>query len=426
MRPHSFLRALGATALVGGLSLTVLPGAHAATPVNGTVSFACSMPDFGPSADFTYDADVTVEGLRDTEGSSPVTLVASLSDLPGVVPAFISMKDQSVTVKVGLDVDGTAVTLEATGKTDVNPSSNGTKEPVVLPSNIQGTVASTAEDLVVTAKSFEFVVAGVGGTCTAGTGAALGTLTPDLGTPPAPNPTPTPTPTPKPSPSPTKPPKSPSGDAKGTPAKGKVTFDCVLSPPFNTKFTYDVTATVAGARAKEGDTTVNLAADFTKMPGLAPVPIVDGKMRVETTGTVGGKAVTFTGSSTVNAAPNETVAVPRMTATVETDATEAEVELKTFHFEFDEMSGLEIFADCTTSKGVLGAMKMAVGEMDPPGGNGNGGGGESGTGGTGGTTTLPKTGGGDAMPVIALWALALGVVGAGLLVWMPTQRRTEG
>ncbi len=425
MRTHAFLRTLGATALVGGLSLTVLPGAQAATPVSGTVSFACSMPDFGPSADFTYDAEVTVEGLRDTQGSSPVTLVASLSDLPGVVPGFISMKDQDVTVKVGLDVDGTAVTLQATGKTDVNPSNNGSKEPVVLPSNIQGTVASTADDLVVTAKSFEFVVAGVGGSCTAGAGAALGTLTPDLGAPPAPNPTPTPTPTPKPSPSPTKPPKGPGGDAKGTPAKGTVTFDCVLSPPFNTKFKYEATATVHGARAKEGDTKVNLAADLTKMPGLAPVPIVDGKMRVETKGTVDGSPVTFKGSSTVNAGPNETVPVPRMTATVETDATEAEVELEAFRFEFDEMSGLEIFADCTTSKGALGAMKMAVGDLDqdPPGGPG-GPGDNSTT--PGGTTTLPKTGGGDAMPVIALWALALGVVGAGLLVWMPTQRRTEG
>lgn len=426
MRASSFARVLGATALVGGLSLTVAPTAVAApAEISGTVNFACTMPDFGPSADFTYDATTTVKGVRDSEGSSPVTLVATLSDMPGVVPPFISLKAQDVQVTLAVTVDGTAATLKGAGKTDVNPTGDmKTKDPVKLPGNIQGTVATTATDLEVAVTAFDFNVAGVGGSCKA-TAATLGTVTPELGKAPAPDPTPTPTPSPSPTEAPE--PTDDAGTGQGKPAKGKVTFGCTLSAPFNTKFDYVADVAVHGARAAEGDSKVSLAADFSKMPGLAPVAINDGKMRVESKGSVDGKAVTFTGNSTVNAGPNEAVAVPRMSASVDTDATTADVKLDSFRFEFDEMQGLAISAECSSTKGAaVGAMTIGVGDVDEPGdGNGDGGGGGDAGGTTaGGTTTLPKTGGGDAMPVIALWALALGVVGAGLLVWMPAQRRS--
>ena len=68
-------------------------------------------------------------------------------------------------------------------------------------------------------------------------------------------------------------------------------------------------------------------------------------------------------------------------------------------------------------------MTIGVGELDKEvvgGGSGSGSGSDT----ANTSASLPRTGGGDAMPVIALWALALGVVGAGLLVWLPGQRRS--
>lgn len=423
MRTSKLMRGLGAVALVSGMSLTLAPAASAAeSEVSGTVPFQCSMPDFGPSADFTYDADVTVKALRDTEGSSPVTLVATMSDMPGVVPAFISMRDQPVTVTLGVTADGSSVELKTSGTTDVNPS--GAVDPIELPENIQGQLESTADDFDVAVNSFAFNVAGVGGTCTV-SAFSLGVVTPELGEAPEPEPepeepTPDPTPTDEPS-------DEPKGDVEGSPAEGVIEFACVLSPPFNTEFDYNADVSVSGARADAGDSKVNLAATFTELPGLAPVPIDNGKMRIMVDGTVDGEAVSFTGNSTVNAGPNASVPVPRLTATVETEADEAEVLIDTFRFEFDEMAGLEIFADCDAKDNVLGTMTIGVGDLpDPPGG-------DTPPGDTTpvstppGTTpgaTLPRTGGGDAMPVIALWALALGMLGAGALVWLP-KRRSE-
>lgn len=427
----TFVRGLGAVALAGGLVLGgVVQAAAAPAETTGTVLFKCEMPSFGPSADFDYEAEVTIKGLREAEGSSPVTLLAQLSDLPGVVPEFISMKGQPVSVDLGISVGGTDATLAVKGETDVNPKQNGTKEPVALPKDIQGTVASSDADVVVEVKSFVFDVAGVGGNCVAVPVVAMDAITPEVGVVPTPRPTPTPTPTSKPTPSdkpdpePTKAPKD--EGLAGKPAQGKMAFTCLLKP-FNSNFDYKADVSVAAVRAKAGDTDVTIAGTFGKIPGIAPVPIDGGQMTVTVKGTMGGEAVTLTGKSTVNAPANAEVAVPRLETSMSTDADEVDVEIDTFDFAFEPMMGLTITADCKADSGsALGAMTIGVGSLDdvaPPGGS-DGSGGGTGAGGAGaGGTTLPRTGGGDAMPVITLWALAFGVAGAGLLVWMPRRIR---
>lgn len=419
----SFIRSLGAAALAGGL---VMGGAVQATAApaetTGTVLFKCSMPDFGDSADFDYEAEVKIKGLREAEGSSPVTLLAELSDLPGVVPEFISMMGQPVSVELGVSVGGTDATLAVTGTTDVNPKQNGTKEPVSLPGDIRGTVATSETDIVVEVKSFDFDVAGVAGGCTAEPVVAMDALTPEVGAVPTPTPTPTPKPTPSetPDPEPTEEPKD--QDKAGKPAEGKIGFTCLLKP-FNTNFPYNADVSVAGVRSQAGDTNVSIAGTFGKIPGIAPVPIDGGQMTVTVKGTMGGEAVTLTGKSTVNAPANAEVPVPRLETSMSTDADEVDVKIDTFDFAFEPMMGLTITADCKADSGAsLGAMTIGVGSLDdvaPPGGSdGNGGGGAG-----AGAATLPRTGGGDAMPVITLWALAFGMAGAGLLVWMPRRIR---
>ncbi len=405
----------------------VQQAAAAQAEATASVPFKCEMPAFGASADFDYDATIKIKGIRAAEGSSPVTLVAELSDLPGVVPEFISMKGQPVKLKLGVSVAGTAAELAVSGTTDVNPKQNGTKEPVALPKDIQGEVATTESDVVVEVNSFDFDVAGVGGTCTADPAVALDAITPEVGAVPTPKPTPTTKPTPKPTPSETptpKPTKEPKEEGKtGQPAKGNMAFTCLLKP-FNTNFPYKADVSVAAVRAKAGDTKVSIAGSFGDIPGIAPVPIDGGKMTVTVKGTMGGEAVTLSGKSTVNAEANAEVPVPRLETSMQTDADEVDVKIDTFAFAFEPMMGLTITADCKADSGAaLGAMTIGVGSLEdvaPRPGDGNSGGG--GNGGAGGTT-LPRTGGGDAMPVITLWALAFGVAGAGLLVWMPRRVR---
>jgi len=434
------VRGLGAALLVGGLSLSVVPGASAApAEASGTVAFACSMPDFGASADFAYNATVKISGKRATE-NGPVTLSMSASDLPGVVPPFISMKDQDVSISFVGKANGTPVTLTATGLTDVNPTKdNKTKDPVKLPAPIKGKADVTAADVTVSLSTFKFDVAGVGGTCTAAS-SDLPAFTPEIGaveeTPtvsptPTKKPTATASPTAKPTKKPTKKPSSKptekAADA-GKPVSGQIAFDCVLSP-FDSAFRYEGKATVSGVRAKEGDSKVTLAASLPQIPGIAPVPIENGRMVATVKATVDGKPVSLSSETTVNAAAKAKVSVKRATGQVTTTAEKAKVDVQSFAFKFDPISGLEISAECEIAKGgSMGAMAIGVGELaaDDDDSDGSGGSG-SGTGGTtaGTEASLPRTGGGDAMPVITLWAMALGVLGAGLLVWIPVRRATS-
>ena len=169
------------------------------------------------------------------------------------------------------------------------------------------------------------------------------------------------------------------GGSKGKPAQGKATFACTLAP-LSSDFEYATAVTVTGKRAEEGDKTVNLAVTMDPLPGIAPVPIVDGGMNVSTDLTVGGEKVTVEGHSTVNAAPKETVPMPTQTGTVGSDEDEMDVGVTAFAFAFDEMAGLTITADCTVAGGgSLSRMGVGVGAVDTSD--------ESGSGGSGGTTT---------------------------------------
>lgn len=424
MSRHDVLSGLAGFALAASAVLGFAGAAQAAPTDQQKVAFECEMPSFGPSADFTYAAtvDFTSAGAED--------LQASLSEMPGVVPAFITMTGADAAeavVELGVKVDGASLLLAGLGKTDINPGS--VKSPVKIPAPLTGKVSGLAVTSTVVVETFAFDIAGVQGLCSIN-----GVAKPSVPVKPSssPQPTNTATPTATATPTPTSTPKptetsDPSG-TKGSPASGQVTLKCQMKGSFTKAYDSKVKVTVAGARATADDAKVTLAADFGDIPGLAPVPITDGTMRVFSTLLIGDKESTVKGSSVVNAAANEPVPVPRMTGEVKLDGERHKVTVKSFRFEFDPIAGAEVAADCTESASI-GTMTVGIGSIDEAGGSGSGAGGSGSSGGSGGngsgtSTTLPRTGGGDAMPVIGLWALGLGVAGAALLVWLPRQRRT--
>jgi hypothetical protein len=400
-RLGSLGRLAGAVALTAGsLALIQAPAVAAdGTPAAGTVPFKCIMPQFNNRA-FDYDAEVSVKGYRAAEGG-PVTLRATLSDMPGVSP--VALNKASMTAKVTVTVDGQAVTLEGTGT-----SSAAANAPVPVP-EVSGTVTSDKTELPVTVTAFSFLVMGVGGECTASK--ELPALT--VGDGPAPPTTPPPT-TPPPTKAPTAAPTSaepPPAGNPGKPAEGTVKFACTLT--IGSKFDYNAKMSVSGYRAKEGDP-VSLQATMSKLPGIAPVPI-DGSMDYKLDLSVGGTATALKATSNVTAAPNTDVSVPVLKGSVEAEGDELEVKASGFSFDFPSAG---IGAECTGS-GTLS--KLGVSSEPPKDGDGGGGGGGGGD--TAGDT-LPKTGGTDALPVIGLVAATLVFLGAAGIVWFPKRRST--
>lgn len=145
----------------------------------------------------------------------------------------------------------------------------------------------------------------------------------------------------------------------GRGVQGEVTFDCLLEP-FKSAFRYEGAVSVQAPKGGGTDAPMNLVATLPELPGIAPVAIENGAMRVSLKGTVGADEFTLTGARTVNAGANEDVAVPEMTGEVPAAAA-GEFAVTNFAFEFDEMMGLVINADCDASKGAsMGSMK-AVG-----------------------------------------------------------------
>lgn len=423
MRPFHALRALGAAALVGGLSLTVAPTATAAATPVGNFSVSCQTGTFTP---FTWNATVTAEALTE-DGETYLEL--SMSALPGVVP--LDQPGTEMTTVINAEVNGAAVTLNGAGVVNIEAD-----KPFDVPAGSVVIPGSPANLDVVVTKVVYDIPAFAGGLmatrCPAGSATMAWDLDPiavNAGSVPSPSPTPTPTPSPTPSkspapkPSPTKAPKS---DIKGKPAKGTAKFDCTLQT-IGSPFKYHPTVTLEGARASEDDDEAQLRLKFSDIvnpdtgKGLAPVPM-DADMKITATVKVDGKDVDFAGSSKISAGPYEAVAVPVMTKTAAVAGETVPVEVTAFKFDFGELAGTQWFSDCKGG-GALSDMTIGIGKLDPKGPGGSEGG-DGADGAPAGTTTLPKTGGGDAMPVIALWALALGVVGAGLLVWLPAQRRS--
>ncbi len=420
MRFTSLARGLGAGLVALG-SVSLMGSAQAAPA--GSLTTKCQTQAF-PVFDWTPSVDAVAAA-----GGGEVQITLQLSDLPGVVP--VSLKDLQMVGTVKGLVNGAPATFS--GKKTIAIESG---KPFAVPA-VTATIASTETtfNVELTNLGYDIPAFAMNTVCpVSGAGSfKLDPITVDPSATMAPKPSATPTtkpsvtktPTPSKAPTPTKNKSPKTGESAGKAAAGKVTYACVLSAPFNTKFDYKADISVSGARETADDTAVKLSASFSKIPGLAPVPIENGKMSITAKGSVDGKAVSFTGNSTVNAGPNEPVAVPVLSANVDTDAVKADVKMDTFRFEFGEMAGLAISADCKAQSGALSALTVGVGELPEESGvNGAGAGSGGAAGGTDGTAALPRTGGGDAMPVIALWALAFGVVGAAALVLLPGQRRS--
>ncbi len=406
----------GAALALVALGTTALP-AHAEVPsTTGSVAWtACQFLGFP----FTYEPDLTVSGYREA-GSDQVTLVATLSDLPGVAP--IPLTNAPITVTLKTTVDGSPVTMTGSGTTTAAKNT-----PIKLP-EIRGTVTSSGETVDLSALQVDFAVTAMGGTseggCTSTAPIVIGEVPITEQAAPSPSPSPTPSESPSPSVSASATPSvtaSPSDAASaGVPAKGTTTYACTLEP-FNSDFDYRADITLNAMRATEGAAKVALAATFTDLPGIAPVPITNGTMKVTADFDLGGSAVTLTGSSTVNAAAKAKVPVPTLTGTFTSTQESMKVAAKGFTFDFGDMGGIVVKAACSAKSGAeLSKMTVGVGALDDTDPTSSttdavgGGGGDA-------STSLPKTGGIDSIPVLALWALALGLIGAVAMVLLPAR-----
>lgn len=393
-----------AAASVGLASVPLLVAPAQAAPVTTSVSLSCSTLN-NP---FTWPATIKAEAVG-TGGTSALTL--TFSDLPGISPA--PLNDLEMTGTVNVLVDGAAVVL--TGAKNVTAA---VRSPIPLPP-VTGTFPSTATTLNVTVSQAVFTVSGIVTTCTVTPAASVGPVPVVSGA--LPTPTPTPTPTVKPTPTPTPTPTKTAGAAKkGTAAKGAAKFACVLQT-LGSPFEYNPAVTMSGTRAKAGDSKVTLQANFTDIPGLAPLPIENGTMKITASAVVGGKKVSFAQSSTINVATKAKVPVPTLTATVTTDDDKLPVEITAFKFDFGVMSGIQIYSECTGS-GKLSAMTVGVGtvkaDSDDDSGTTNAAASSGGT--------LPKTGAGAPLLMIGLWSSAFVLLSVALFLFLPSRERKTG
>jgi LPXTG-motif cell wall-anchored protein len=397
---HPLAAVLGVAGILAGSVAALGSSASAAgDELTGTTVFNC-VSDAAPTKPFTWNGTLTLSATRPDAASTVVTVVAGLSDMAGKVP--LNLGKVAVTEKLVLSLAGTATTLTGSGDTTIKKDTDFS-----LP-DVQGTLASSATTLAVTTTSFEFTIPTFASTtaCSVTSGASLGDLPVVIGVAPVPSLTPTTTTSATATPSASGS-VTPSSDANaGKPASGKAAFACKLT--IGSEFDYDAKISVSGFRAKSGDD-VSLVATMSNLPGIAPVPI-DGPMDYTLDAEVGGKKVTLTSTGDVSAAAKETVPVADLSGSVAADDDELEVAVSAFTFNFPSAG---IGADCKVARTVLG--KMTVGsepiDSDPSSSS------------TTSTSTLPKTGGGDSMPVVALWALALTLLGAAGLLCVPRTRR---
>ena len=173
---------------------------------------------------------------------------------------------------------------------------------------------------------------------------------------------------------------------------------------------------MSGYRESAGDP-VSLTATMSDLPGIAPLPI-DGQMDVTLDLTVGAaRRRRSRAGPTPRPRRSRRSRSRRSPARLISTGTQAEVKVTGFTFNFAELS---VGADCTASDS-LG--KMVVGSQ-PPDDDGTDSGSGDGTsgGGTSSGGTLPKTGEPTSLPVIALWAGALLLLGTALLLLLPIAR----
>ncbi|MBS4751420.1 hypothetical protein KG112_01200 [Nocardioides sp. zg-ZUI104] len=419
----AFRRGFGGALVAGAAALAVAPlpmltAPASAAPTTKTVKFDVCNLGPGSTTNFTYDANVVASAV--TDGTSAALTVEFTNKMPSKAP--IPMSDKEVVTTLDVTVDGKAVALVGSGK-----RSAAANEPILLPTPSGAITAPDADvDVVVAKLTVTIPDYGLNIYCTpASASAAIGSVAVDGGVVPTPTAPPTSSSTPTPTPTPTKPESTPTkaqGAKKGVPAKGKASFDCKLMT-LGSPFKYNPTVTVSGARAKEGDSKVSISAKFSEIPGLAPVPIENGTMKITAAAKIDGKNVSFSHSSTVNAPTYGTVAVPTLTSTVETDNDQVPVEITAFKFDFGEMSGLTVYSDCKGG-GKLSRMTVGVGEKavnevgDDVAGGGSAGGGTPAAGGS----SLPGTGAGAPLAAIGLWAGALALFGAAVFLLVPRSR----
>ncbi|HTW14496.1 MAG TPA: hypothetical protein VMF51_05155 [Nocardioides sp.] len=407
---------VGSVAAMGGSA----PASAAPGDLVGTTVFSCVVTPDGSAGypAFAYNGQITLTAGRET-GSSTVGVVAKVSDMSPVAP--VDMDDLAFTNELSLEIDGTPVKLQGSGRVTA-PADTSFAMP-----DLQGTFESTEDAVDVEVTGFGFVMAysptfNFTGVCSVTSGAALGTLTLTEGSVPTipVKPTVTTTVTATVTPSPSGSAGDGNGSKSGKPASGKVTLTCMLMP-FNSEFSYPGTISVSGYRESAGDP-VSLTAKMADIPGISIVPI-DGVMDVTLGVQVGGEKTTLKASTQAKAPAKSPVAVPPLKGEVEVDGDELEVKVNTFTFNFPADS---VSADCTAPGGGTTLGKMTVGseaaedddEDTPPATT------DPGTS-TSSGGTLPKTGGGDSLPVVALWALALTLLGAAGLLCVPQVARKK-
>ncbi|WP_262849069.1 hypothetical protein [Mumia quercus] len=130
------------------------PPGNPGKPAKGKVAFKCEL---NIGSKFDYNADLSVSGYRAKEGD-PVSLVATMSDLPGIAPVPI---DGSMDFSVDLSVGGKATTLKANSTVKVPP-----KADVAVP-KLKGTADAAGDELEVKASgfAFDFPASNISATC---------------------------------------------------------------------------------------------------------------------------------------------------------------------------------------------------------------------------------------------------------------------
>lgn len=408
------MRAWTAALMAAGVAAASLPllagtAQAAVAPVVSSKTLNCQTSAF---AAYDWAAKLTVSAT--TDGTDTVVTMQS-NDLPGVVP--LDVASASTVGTIVAVINGTSVTLSGSGSTNIVA-----REPVAMPA-VSAKIAGSTTPLTVEVKRLQYDVSAFGSNfptlCPTGGGTTswpIGDVEVEtVDTLPTPTPTtPAPTATTKPTPTPTATTPADSGDKKGVAAKGTVKFACFLRT-LNSPFKYEPKATMSGSRAKATDSKVSLKLNFTDIPGLAPLPIENGTMKVTAQALVGGKKVSFAETSTVNAETYGKVPVPTMTSTITTDEEKLSVEITAFKFDFGEMAGTQIYSDCTGG-GKLSAMTVGVGadseDSDDTGGSSSG-----------SSDTLPKTGAGTPLAMIGLWSSAFVLIAVALLIVLPRRTR---
>lgn len=409
-----------ATVAVGLASVPMLTSsAQAATPVVSTKTLQCQTSSFTP---YNWDAELTVTAQTDGTNTS---LTMQANKLPGVVP--LDVPSASTVGTIVAVVNGATVTLSGSGTTAITA-----RQPVAVPA-VSARIPGSATPLTIEVKRLQYDVSAFGSNfptkCPSGGGDTswpIGAVTvervatiPDP-TPTPTTPTPTATPTPTPSATPTKAPAA--GAKKGVPAKGSAKFACKLQT-LGSPFEYNPTVSVTGMRAKSGDSKVSLRADFSDIPGLAPLPIENGTMKINAEALIGGKKVSFASTSTINVPTKAPVPVPTQTATVTFKEDKMAVEITAFKFDFGQMAGTQIYSECTGG-GKLSAMTVGIGALDKDDSGNSGSGSDSGSSSAAASgDTLPKTGSGAPLMAIGLWSSAFVLLAVALFLFLPRRNR---